>query len=258
MGLGALAFDLLIALIVTSLLRARIGHRVWRTVHWAAYASWPVAVAHGLGTGTDVTQNWLLALTVLCSLAVLTAVLWRILRVRGPDGRQKTTAVGLAVAVSIGLAAWVGVGPLSPHWAARAGTPSNLLAAASATGGPAERTSQVGTTPAHLGTATISGRVAIRTVGSQARVIIATGLRGGPGGRLRITLRGQPDSNHGVTLSTGSVTYSTPSAIYSGPVTALTGGHIAATLSGTAGRLLMTATISIDASQTFTGTVTMS
>ena len=127
-GLGALAFDLLLALIITSLLRARVGQRVWRTVHWAAYASWPVALAHGLGTGTDVKQNWLLALTVLCALTALAAVLWRILRVGGPNGRQKATAVGLAVVVSVGLAAWVEVGPLAPHWAARAGTPSKLLA----------------------------------------------------------------------------------------------------------------------------------
>ena len=54
LGLGALALDLLAALIVTSLLRARIGLRAWRAVHWVAYACWPVALVHGLGTGSDV------------------------------------------------------------------------------------------------------------------------------------------------------------------------------------------------------------
>jgi hypothetical protein len=34
LGLGALAFDILAALVVTSLLRVRLGHRVWRAVHW--------------------------------------------------------------------------------------------------------------------------------------------------------------------------------------------------------------------------------
>lgn len=257
-GLGALAFDLLIALTVTSLLRARIGQRVWRTVHWLAYGSWPVAVAHGLGTGSDVKQNWLLALTILCAFIALAAVLWRILRVGGPNGRQKATAVGLVFAVIIGLAAWVEVGPLAPHWAARAGTPSNLLASTSAGDGSTKRVSPALTAPAPHGNATIRGQAQITTVGSQALVVIAARLRGGPGGRLRITLQGQPDANQGVTLSTGSVTYSSRSAIYSGPVTGLTGGQIAATLSGSAGRLRMIANLSIDASQAFTGTVTMS
>src|SRR5581483_4638934 len=53
LGLGALSVDLLLALVVTSLLRARIGYRTWKAVHWAAYACWPVAVLHGMGTGTD-------------------------------------------------------------------------------------------------------------------------------------------------------------------------------------------------------------
>ncbi len=39
---------------ITSLLRQRIGFRVWRVVHWAAYACWPLAMLHTLGTGSDV------------------------------------------------------------------------------------------------------------------------------------------------------------------------------------------------------------
>jgi predicted ferric reductase len=65
LGLGALSLDLLAALIVTSLLRARIGLRTWRAVHWAAYACWPMAVVHGIGMGTD-ASGWLLWLTVGC------------------------------------------------------------------------------------------------------------------------------------------------------------------------------------------------
>jgi len=53
LGLGAMSFDLLIALTVTSLLRGRLGYRTWRWVHWTSYACWPTAVMHSLGTGTD-------------------------------------------------------------------------------------------------------------------------------------------------------------------------------------------------------------
>ena len=51
LGLGALAFDLLLAVLLTSVLRRRFGYRSWRAVHWLAYASWPVAVIHGIGSG---------------------------------------------------------------------------------------------------------------------------------------------------------------------------------------------------------------
>ncbi len=78
LGLGAVAFDLLLAVIVTSLLRARIGHRTWRAVHWLGYALWPTAVVHGLGTGSDVGNLWFLAVTVGCILAVGAAVTWRL------------------------------------------------------------------------------------------------------------------------------------------------------------------------------------
>lgn len=76
LGLGTLAFDLLIALIATSVLRAHIGASTWRAVHWAAYVCWPVAMTHGLGIGTDVsTTGWMLWLSVGCA-AVVAAALW--------------------------------------------------------------------------------------------------------------------------------------------------------------------------------------
>jgi methionine sulfoxide reductase heme-binding subunit len=42
-GLGAVSFDLLVAVVITSLLRRRLGYRAWRATHWAAYASSPGA-----------------------------------------------------------------------------------------------------------------------------------------------------------------------------------------------------------------------
>jgi methionine sulfoxide reductase heme-binding subunit len=77
LGLGTLASDLLLALVVTSLLRQRLGVRVWRAVHWAAYAAWPFAVLHGLGTGTDAGATWLRVLVATCVAAVALSLLWR-------------------------------------------------------------------------------------------------------------------------------------------------------------------------------------
>lgn len=71
LGLGALAFDLLLALVVTSLLRTRMPLPAWRAVHWAAYACWPLAMLHAWGTGTDAGRGWALLLTVVCLLVVV-------------------------------------------------------------------------------------------------------------------------------------------------------------------------------------------
>ena len=41
---------------MVSLLRHRVGPRVFKAVHWATYALWPIAFAHALGNGTDAGQ----------------------------------------------------------------------------------------------------------------------------------------------------------------------------------------------------------
>jgi sulfoxide reductase heme-binding subunit YedZ len=79
LGLGAIAFELLIAIVATSLVRRHIGARVWRAIHWLAYASWPVAVLHGIGTGTDNTALWMLVIDIVCVAAVGGALLWRMI-----------------------------------------------------------------------------------------------------------------------------------------------------------------------------------
>jgi sulfoxide reductase heme-binding subunit YedZ len=78
LGLGTIAFELLAAIIVTSLLRAYIGHGAWRAIHWLAYASWPIGVVHGLGTGTDAFSAWFFLLTCVCIAAVGIAVAIRL------------------------------------------------------------------------------------------------------------------------------------------------------------------------------------
>jgi len=83
LGLGALAVDLLLAVIVTSLLRVRLGQRTWRAVHWLAYACWPIAVLHGLGIGSDGGEPWMLAVDVIAVGAVTATVAWRL--AVGPD-----------------------------------------------------------------------------------------------------------------------------------------------------------------------------
>ncbi len=93
-GLGAVSLDLIAALIITSLLRARIGRRLWRGVHWLAYAAYPVALIHSVTSAKDLRSGGLLALTAGCVLGVGTAVCYRLAAARAgrpwpahPDGK---------------------------------------------------------------------------------------------------------------------------------------------------------------------------
>jgi sulfoxide reductase heme-binding subunit YedZ len=79
LGVGAVSIDLMLALIVTSLLRGRIGRRTWRAVHWLGYAAWPVALAHSIGSGPDLWRGDLLDLTIACVVAIVAATAWRVI-----------------------------------------------------------------------------------------------------------------------------------------------------------------------------------
>lgn len=80
LGLGVVAVYLLLAIVITSLLRPLFGARVWRFIHWLTYAMWPIALVHGIGTGTDFRFSWMLFIDGVCVTAVLLAVLWRMTR----------------------------------------------------------------------------------------------------------------------------------------------------------------------------------
>lgn len=77
-GLGAVALDLMIAVLATSLLRARMRPATWRAVHWLAYGSWPLAFAHSFGMGTDAGEGWVVLVGVACAVAVGAALVWRL------------------------------------------------------------------------------------------------------------------------------------------------------------------------------------
>jgi hypothetical protein len=124
LGFGAISLDLLIALTVTSLLRARLGHRSWRLVHWTAYLCWPLAVLHGLGTGTDTRTHWVLVVTLLCVAAIAGLTGWRLANGWPAHPGVRVAGAIALVAVLIAGGAWLVSGPLRPGWSQHAGLPA--------------------------------------------------------------------------------------------------------------------------------------
>lgn len=77
LGLGAVALDLVVVIVATSLVRHRMRHRTWRLLHLLAWPMWATSLAHGLGMGTDLRSGWWWV-TLLGALAVPLAGLWRL------------------------------------------------------------------------------------------------------------------------------------------------------------------------------------
>ncbi len=74
LGFGTLALDVMVLVVVTSLARARMRHRSWRLVHLLSYAAWGIAVAHGLGIGTDLRNPGWERSAVFASVALVAGV----------------------------------------------------------------------------------------------------------------------------------------------------------------------------------------
>lgn len=254
LGLGAVAFDLMLALTITSLLRARIGYARWRALHWLAYGSWPVALVHGLGTGTDARVTWLQVVAALCVACVVGAVLWRVAGHRATPA-LRTAATVTVLAGPLALAGWYVSGPAQAGWAARAGTPASLLAPASA-GVPAKAVAL----PTSAFTSTFSGRIHESPQDANGRVLldISGATHGGDSGVLWIRLQGEPIVGGGVSMTASGASYGPagfPDA-YVGKIVALQGTRISLLLNGPTSKLSLTVDLTVDsASGTATGTV---
>jgi len=272
LGFGAVAFDLLLAVLVTSLLRTRIRPRAWRLVHWAGYACWPVALVHGLGTGTDGAARWVLAITAVCALAVVSAGMWRLVAGWPGHAGVRVAAAAAAAAVALATAGWAWTGPLGPGWARRAGTPAGLLARSSGNGATASAGSASGVNggsgasgirsgssvfPALPFRAQLAGTVAFAPGPASGDRTVTLAMANGSAVRLKIVISG-PAVQGGVAMTASSVTLGPASAParYAGHVVVLEGPVIQATVSGSGQRLSLAIDLTSQSSTAVTGTVT--
>jgi methionine sulfoxide reductase heme-binding subunit len=247
LGLGAVASDVLIAVVVTSLLRRRFGYRTWRVTHWLAYACWPIALVHGLGTGSDAKTSWMLPLTAGCVLIVLVAV-WIRAAAGWPDHSGiRASAVLASIAAPVALLVWLPSGPLATGWAKRAGTPTSVLARASTS--PTLSSSATAAPTAF--NARLSGTVnQSRLSSGLAQVDLKLTVAGQPLRALDVRIVGQPVSGGGVAMSSSAVTLGTASspALYRGRITGLEGTNVAARVRNARASLALVADLQIDPS----------
>ena len=261
-GLGALALDMLLAVAITSALRRRIGVAAWRGVHWLAYACWPIAAVHGLGSGSDTRLPGATLVFVACTGSVAAAVAWRLAvgRARSVSWRLGGAIAGAAVLIVI--TAFAAAGPLRPGWSHRAGTSSALLAqlAGSATTSSAGATTQGNQPPSSAASASsgipaapfqtsVSGTVATSPPNANGESQVTLTMRlADTSAPLRIQIIG-PAVNGGVAMRRSAVSFGQ----LTGQVTALEGANIGAVVNGSTGSLNLTFNLSLDPNA---GTVT--
>jgi len=246
-GLGALAFDLLLVVLVTSALRHRIGYDSWRFVHWLAYLCWPIAMFHSLGSGSDSALPLALGLDALCAAAVLAAVAWRVGTGRTfTAGRRVTGAVG-AVVVVFAIAVFAIVGPLRPGWSHRSGTSSALLAQLARKNAVPVNGTSGGTGAEAVPTAPftydLAGSQTTSAPDAQGQVqdTLSMQLQDPSSTPLTVVLDGTPAQGGGIAMTSSSVTFGT----YKGAVTSLDGGTVVATVS-TPGPETLTMSLQVD------------
>lgn len=232
LGLGAVAFDLLLALVLTSLFRGRIGLRAWKLVHWLAYASWPIALVHAFGTGSDAKAGWFGLVAIGSAAAVVLAALWRLVAAREGAGAARLVGAVVALAVPAVIAVWAVGGPLASGWARRAGTPARLLAAPAVSSTRA--TPADASLPAVPFRAPLDGTFSTSAPGSDGLVTVAlrASVDNGSKGLLNMVLRGVPLEEGGVQMTASRVTYG-PRANpgdYSGRIVSLEGTRLVASV----------------------------
>jgi len=270
LGLGTVAVDLLAAVTISSLLRQRINPRTWRALHWLSYASWPLAVVHGLGTGTDPRLRWVIALVVVCVGSVLASIGWRLAVTRRAQVGARVAAGAVSVVAVLTLAAWTATGPLRPGWAARAGTPRSLLGHAQpaaavvragsspatsspTTSSPAAASPAAGALPAPPYRASFTGTLAQQSqAGGSVRIEIRARTAGTLSAVLDIVMNGAPDGSGGVVLDQSRATFGSPGAPtqYRGQIVQLDGARIVLGLrDGAASSLDLVVDVTINGSQ---------
>ena len=109
-GLGTLAVDLFLLVVVTSLLRNHLPLRLWKAVHLTSYLLWPLAFVHGITAGTDLGGGWPLLLVIGCAAAAAWASLAALVARRNtPPPEDRAAAALTATSDAFSTGSTVGV-----------------------------------------------------------------------------------------------------------------------------------------------------
>jgi DMSO/TMAO reductase YedYZ heme-binding membrane subunit len=258
MSLGIVGLYLLLAVWVSTRLRRRIGHRLWRQIHVLAFAVYGAATLHGLGTGTDARTAWAVALYATSVGLVGTLLAIRLLAPAGKGARRRPLAAGAAAGAVVAATAWALGGPFAPGWSARAGGTTARAATAVSTG-HVERV--VPPSPSAVVrapfTAGYAARLTVEPTNDQGRITVRIdgALSGPTKDHLEILIHGIPLGDGGVAMEQSRVRMGTTTPLYRGRITSLSDTRVVAALRSAHQRLRVDLTLRIGRDGTVVGQV---
>lgn len=270
-GLGAVAVDLGIAVLVTSLLRVKMGYKSWKALHWLSYPIFALSVIHGLGSGSDSPILFGKIIYVVVGGSLLGAILIRLASFKDSVPIRKALLAAATISLPAMILFWASIGPFTPTWPTRAqgGLNQAILASDQISGSSSPQTtiarSQVPAIDIKPGYSSIwNGKLDESPSNSQGEVAIRLlgKLTSSNGYELSIVLIGFPQDG-GVAMASSIVEVASISGnniVYRGTVSTLNGSTIVCSLNSPNGNpVTLSATLNLSSSgNTFTGTVTAS
>jgi predicted ferric reductase len=78
-ALGILSMYLVALLVLSTRLRARLGQKTWRTIHYSSFLAWVLAQVHSVAAGSDSDLGWIRIMYVVTTSAVFLLLFYRVL-----------------------------------------------------------------------------------------------------------------------------------------------------------------------------------
>lgn len=264
-GIGALAVDIGIAVLITSFLRVKMGYKSWKAIHWLSYPVFALSIIHGLGSGSDSPILLGKAIYIAVGGILLVGVFVRLASMRDLSKLKKLSLAIASVMVPVVVISWAIVGPFTSSWPTRAQGGLHQAVLASAQVPVSKKTTRVSSAPFNLPVGYSSGwqgKVDESPPNSQGEVAIRLlgKLAASKGYEFSIVLIGIPQDG-GVSMASSivEIANSAGTTVYKGTVTSLSGSTIVCSLSGsTGGDITLVAALQLSSSNTFSGTVTTS
>ncbi len=267
-GIGAIAVDLGLAVMITSLVRVRMGYRSWKLVHWASYPIFALSIVHGLGSGTD-TSLWFSKFIYLAvGGVILLAIISRLVARQDLVIGKKAALLGTSLAVPLVIIAWTVSGPLGVNWPkrAQAGLKQSVLTSASIANSGTKASTGPASKPVHLlqltpsYTSNWSGGIDQSAPNSQGEIALRLmgRLASSPGYLLSVVLIGVPlEGGVSMTSSLVEIASTSGTVVYRGSVTSLNGTTLVSQVSNASGQsLTFSASLNLgNNGSSFTGTV---
>jgi DMSO/TMAO reductase YedYZ heme-binding membrane subunit len=251
MGLGIVSLYLLLSVWLSTRLRTRIGHRLWRRIHLLAFLVYAAATVHGLGSGSDTRMSWAVAIYAVSVSVVVGLAVRRLLVPATRVERSRPVGAALTGLAVAGVATWAAVGPLAAHWGKHAGVAQASVVAAPAMHGSLSGVVVTPFVATFTGQATVSeandvGLVTVRIHGA---------LRGGTSDHLEILVHGSPLADGGVSMQASHVSLGAATPLYTGRIVQLNGMQLVAAVSSRAERLRLRISLRFASDGSARGTV---